>query len=219
MNPEESTAASLPARRVWKTWNQKLHIYLGLYFLLFLWLFAVSGLLLNHGWRFAEFWPQRKESKREQRIALPEAGSELARAQALMRQLDLAGEIEWTAARPTPQRFDFRVQRPGRTVDVRVDVAGQVATVQETRVNSWGVLRALHTFTGTRANAPTAVRDWWLTKLWSFSMDALAVGLVLLVITSVVLAIERRDKWFGSALALGLGVAACGFFVFGLRWL
>lgn len=213
------SSSVVPARRSWKAWNQKIHLYLGLYFLVFLWLFALSGLLLNHSWQFTEFWPKRKEFRREQTISVPSAATDLLRAQDLTRQLALAGEIEWTAARPTPDRFDFRVQRPGRTVDVRVDLAKQSATVQEIRVNSWGVLRALHTFTGTRANAPTAERDWWLTKLWSFSMDALAVGLVLLVLTSVALAIERREKWLGAAIALGLGMGACGFFGFGLRWL
>lgn len=218
MNAVDATSVT-PPRRAWKSWNQKIHIYLGLYFLVFLWLFAVSGLLLNHAWRFTEFWAQRQQTNREQRVTMPSADMDLLRAQDLMRQLDLAGEVEWTATRPTAQRFEFRVQRPGRTVDVRVDAEKQIATIQEIRVNGWGIFRTLHTFTGTRANAPTAERDWWLTKLWSFSMDALAVGLIVLVATSLVLAIERRDKWFGSAVALGLGGAACGFFVFGLRWL
>lgn len=219
MSAIETNAVAGAGRRPWKTWNQRLHIYLGLYFLVFLWLFALSGLLLNHGWQFAEFWPQRKQSMREQAITVPAVTSDLLRAQDIMRQLALAGEIEWTSTRPTAQRFDFRVQRPGRTADVRVDLEKSVATVQDIQVNGWGIFRTLHTFTGTRANAPTAERDWWLTKLWSFSMDALAVGLILLVLTSITLAIERRDKWLGSAVALGLGFAACGFFVFGLRWL
>ena len=29
-------------------WNRKLHYYLGLYFLFFLWLFSLTGLMLNH---------------------------------------------------------------------------------------------------------------------------------------------------------------------------
>jgi len=217
MSAIESVAA--PVRRSWKAWNQKIHIYLGLYFLIFLWLFALSGLLLNHGWQFAEFWSQRKQSSREQSISLPTTSTDLLRAQDVMRQLGLTGEIEWMATRPASERFEFRVQRPGRTVDVRIDTAKQYATVQEIRVNGWGVFRTLHTFTGTRANAPTAQRDWWLTKLWSFSMDALAVGLVLLVLTSGVLAFERRDKWLGAGISVTLGILACGFFVFGLRWL
>lgn len=217
MNPRDPLSPAAP--RSWKTWNQKLHIYLGLFFLVLLWLFALSGLLLNHGWQFAEFWAQRKQTSREQRITLPTAVTELLRAQAVMQQLGLAGEIEWTTTRATPDRFDFRVQRPGRTVDVRVDALKGIAVVDDIRVNGWGVFRSLHTFTGTRANAPTAQRDWWLTKLWSLAMDALAVGLVLMVLTSVALGVERREKWRSSAVALGLGVGACGFFVVGLGWL
>lgn len=218
MNTVDSPAVA-SSRRSWKTWNQKVHTYLGLYFLVFLWLFALSGLLLNHGWSFAEFWPQRQESKREQQVTLPKAGTDLQRAQDVMRQLSLAGEIEWTTTRPSAQRFDFRVQRPGRTVDVRINLETQMAAIQEIRVNGWGIFRTLHTFTGTRANVATAERDWWLTKLWSFSMDALAAGLGLIVVTSLILAVERREKWLGGAVALALGVGACGFFVFGLRWL
>jgi len=102
---------------------------------------------------------------------------------------------------------------------VRINLETQTAAVQEIRVNGWGIFRALHTFTGTRANVATAERDWWLTKLWSFSMDALAAGLGMIVVTSLILAVERREKWLGGAVALLLGLGACGFFVFGLRWL
>ena len=31
-----------------ESWNRRIHYYLGLYFLLFLWLFSFTGLLLNH---------------------------------------------------------------------------------------------------------------------------------------------------------------------------
>ena len=34
---------------IWvRRWNKKIHIYLGLYMLLFLWLFSISGLFINH---------------------------------------------------------------------------------------------------------------------------------------------------------------------------
>ncbi|HEX6070876.1 MAG TPA: hypothetical protein VFZ18_13670, partial [Longimicrobiaceae bacterium] len=39
-----------------RSWTRRLHYYLGLYFLLFIWLFSLTGLLLNHSdWGFAEF--------------------------------------------------------------------------------------------------------------------------------------------------------------------
>ena len=202
----------------WRGWNRKIHIYLGLYFLVFLWLFSVSGLLLNRHWAFTEFWPQRRQSTSERPIIPPAAGSNLDRARDLMRQLGIDGEIDWTTARPAPERLEFRVARPGVNVEVKADLAKQSATVQEIHVNGWGVLRALHTFTGVRMNAP-GERDWWLTRLWSFAMDAVCVGLIVLTATSVVLAYERRDRRVGSTLALVLGVVACGCFVFGLNWL
>jgi len=41
-DPRRKAAAVLEA------WNRRLHYYLGLYFLLFIWLFSFTGLLLNH---------------------------------------------------------------------------------------------------------------------------------------------------------------------------
>jgi hypothetical protein len=122
-------------------WNKKLHIYLGLYFIVFLWLFAVSGLRLNHAWSFTEFWSQRRQSTTEHTIARPHADTDLGRARDLMKQLGIGGEVEWTTARPTPDRFDFRVVRPGRILDVKADFEKQTAAVQEIRVNGWGVIR------------------------------------------------------------------------------
>jgi hypothetical protein len=200
-----------------KMWSQKLHIYLGLYFLVFLWLFAASGLLLNHGWSFAEFWPQRRQTSYERPISPPKSATDLGRAQELSQQLGLVGELEWTMTRPTVERLDFRVARPGRVVDVKVDFAKQTAAIQEIRVNGWGIFRTLHTFNGLAGQR--GERDWILTKLWSFSMDALAAGLIVLILTSLILAYFRREKWRGASIALGLGVVICGFFVFGLNWL
>ena len=47
-------------------WNRRVHYYLGLYLLFFTWLFAFTGLLLNHPrWQFAQFWPNRIQSTTE----------------------------------------------------------------------------------------------------------------------------------------------------------
>ena len=210
---------SPPNLQTLKSWNQKLHIYVGLYFLVFLWLFAVSGLLLNHSWRFTEFWNQRQQSTNECAIELPNSTDDLGQARNLMKQLGLAGEIERTTSQPATDRFDFRVVRPGRIEEVKTDLRKRRAIVQEIRVNAWGAIRMLHTFTGKPANAPRAERDWLLTRLWSLSMDAIALGLVVLVVSSLMLAYERRERWLGASIALGLGMAVGAFFLVGLRWL
>lgn len=201
----------------WTEWNRRFHIYLGLYFVVSIWLFAVSGLLLNHSWQFTEFWSQRRQSASEYSIVPPPATDDLGRARNLMRQLKLAGEIEWKAGPEAEGIFAFRVVRPGLTADVSADLVRHTATVEEIRVNGWGILRMLHSFSGVRRGAPGTGRDWWLTWLWSGSMDALSVGLLILVFGSLVMAWNRHEKRRGAGIVLVLGLLASGFFVFALR--
>jgi hypothetical protein len=78
-----------------EAWNRKIHYYLGLYLLFFIWLFAFSGLLLNNsGWNFFEFWEKRQESAQERALTTPPLGSDLAQANDLIGQLGLSGEVE-----------------------------------------------------------------------------------------------------------------------------
>src|SRR5437868_6205756 len=74
--------------------TRRLHTWVGLYFLLFLWLFSVSGLVLNHSkWAVAQFWKARQESTTERAIRAPNADADVAIAAELMRQLAIVGEI------------------------------------------------------------------------------------------------------------------------------
>jgi hypothetical protein len=49
-------------------------------------------------------------------------------------------------------------------------------------------------------------------------MDAAAAGLVFMVLSSLYMWWGLKPKRRLGAAVLGLGIAACGFFVFGLRW-
>jgi hypothetical protein len=197
-------------------WNRKGHYYLGLYFLFFLWLFALTGLLLNHSWRFAEFWPTRKVSKLERQVQVPTVTHDLARAREIMRQLGIQGEIEWTSARVDAESVAFRVTRPGRSWNVTMEPAGRVA-VEQTDINGWGLIRVLHAFTGVRTGDTRNYRDWLLTTVWALSMDAVALGMCLMVLSGIYLWIGLPGKRTPGLAALLAGVAACGMFVLGLR--
>ena len=201
------------------TWNRRLHFYLGLYFLFFVWLFALTGLLLNHGsWRFAEFWPNRKVTTLESPIRTPTGDTTLERVHDLMRQLGIVGEIQSLTNRSNPARLDFVVSRPGQSFDLKADLTAARATIQRTEVNGWGFFRTLHTFTGVRLGAPESQRDWFMTKIWALSMDAVGVGLIVMVLSGIVLWLGRpsRQRFWGG-LALALGLVACGWLVIGLR--
>jgi len=202
-----------------ESWNRKLHFYMGLYFLFFLWLFAFSGLLLNHGqWKFAQYWPERTESSYQRSISLAASGSETDQAKRLMRELGLSGEIDWPSQQPTSGKLEFAVNRPGNLNRVSVDLAEHRATVQNTRTNGWGIVNALHTFSGTRSNSPTSSRDWSFTSLWVLAMDALAAGLLVMVFSSYYMWFRfKKDHRLGG-LILAAGTVSCGLFVVGLAW-
>ena len=61
-SPAESQPSSPSSLRdngrplaICERWNRKLHFYTGLFLIVFLWLFAFTGLLLNHPtWMFHE---------------------------------------------------------------------------------------------------------------------------------------------------------------------
>jgi hypothetical protein len=217
--PAQTKSGSQLALDTARVWNRKGHYYLGLYFLVFVWLFAFTGLLLNHGqWKFAEFWPTRKVSQWERALNVPPAGTELDRARDLMTQLGIRGEIEWTAATPGSNRWEFRVNRPGQNWTVKVNADQARAQVEKTEVNGWGVLRVMHTFTGVRAVDSRNQRDWILTTIWALAMDAVAAGLVLMVLSGLWLWWGLPGKRKLGALSLLLGVVTCAWLVVGLRW-
>jgi hypothetical protein len=198
-------------------WTKTLHLSLGLFLLLFTWLFSISGLVLNHSkWKFADFWSQRAESTSEQRVTLPAVGGDLVVARALMTQLHVVGEIDQVQRRPAENRIVVQITRPGRSVRIDASLDSSRATVKQTNVNAWGVMSALHHFTGVRVDDRARRPDWALTWLWSVSMDALAIGLVVLVVSGICLWYRLRAKRIPGLIAIGLGTIACAWFLFGL---
>src|SRR5262245_26922358 len=144
-------------------WNRRLHYYLGLYFLFFCWLFALTGLLLNHPrWEFAQFWPNRIQRSTEHPVAISATTAPLERARQVMQQLDLTGEIQWPAAQPTDGSLAFQVTRPGLVIEVTVNETAGRTTVKRNELNAWGVINLIHTFTGVRSGETRDERDWWM---------------------------------------------------------
>ena len=210
-----------PFRAGLERWNRKLHFYAGLFLLFFMWLFAFSGLLLNHPtWSFAESWKNRQETNYEREIAAlsPEVKGDLGQAREIMRQLGIEGEILWTTTRTDANQFDFQVRRPGHFFFLKADLAQQRVTVRHSVVNLWGVIKVLHTFTGVQMDDARQSRDWALTSLWAFSMDGVAAGMIFMVLTSLYMWWELPQKRLPGAVVLGLGFLTCGLFCVGLRW-
>ena len=220
---EDLTAPERRGRGVADTfviWNRRVHYYLGLYLLFFCWLFAFTGLLLNHPrWEFAQFWPNRVQSTTEHALQVPAVSTDIDRARDLMRQLALSGEIQWPATRSLDGPFVFQVSRPGLVIDVKADLASGRATVQRTALSVWGVMHVLHTFTGMPATDARHTRDWTLTTVWALAMDAVAAGLIVMVFSSYIMWYRLKGKRRLGILALLAGFASCALFVTGVNWL
>jgi hypothetical protein len=203
-------------------WNRKLHFYSGLFLLFFIWLFAFTGLLLNHPtWTFHEFWKNRKQTSYERKMTAPapNAAGDLAQAQDIMRQLGIDGEILWTTTRTEASQLDFQVRRPGHFFVIKANWAQNRAVVQRSDVNLWGVMKTLHTFSGNVADDPRNSRDWALTSLWAYSMDGVAAGLIYTVLSSLYMWLRLPEKRLQGGIVLGLGSLSCCLFCAGLRWL
>ena len=153
--------------------------------------------------------------RRQDVLALCTVGVVLL-AHDVMRQLGLTGEVEWPP--PTPGWLDFNIAIPRRALQVRVNLAQRRATVQEIDRSVWSALRISHTFSGSRYNNPRASRDWLLTSLWVFAMDALAIGLIVMVLGSYYMWYRLKLRRTFGWIVLFAGFVTCGLFVLGLGW-
>ena len=129
-----------------------------------------------------------------------------------MGQLHLTGEIDQISAKP--DRFEFRVATPGRMTVVAVNLADARALVQQTKINGWGVLSALHHLTGVHRDNPALTRNSPATWAWSIAVDAVSVGFLLLGLGGVYLWYQRRESCVSGLVAFLLGALCCGFFLF-----
>jgi hypothetical protein len=207
-------------RRLLKLWTRRLHFHLGLWLLSFIWFFSLSGLLLNHPeWQISRFWPRREESTTTHAINAPAGTSDLEIARDILGQLGIGGEIGTIERSEADGRFAIVAVRPGRQYRIDALPDSGRATVVQTRLNAFGASDALHKFTGVRIDDPGLERDWLLTSIWSVAMDAVAVGLLVLVLSGLYMWLRLGARRVAGLLALAAGTVICALFVFGLTQL
>ena len=200
-------------------WSRKFHIHLGLFLLLFIWLFSFSGLLLNHSnkWKFASFWDERKEKITVTSIHPIASPDSAAMLKNIMQQLKIAGEVSrvWISA----DSIDFKVSIPGHERNLHVNLKNGICTQKELTFNWWGKMRILHTFNGVNKDNLNIQPNWIITRIWKFAMDAIAIGFIILCISSWIMWYKLRKKYTWGPLFLISGFAITIYFVFLLKML
>mgnify|MGYP003641596874 CR=1 FL=1 len=194
-------------------WNRRLHIHIGLFLLLFIWLFSFSGLLLNHSsWDFASFWEQKKETKTITNISVPKGLDSLQTVKRIMLNLNISGEI--SNLKMTPDSVDFRVSVPGHIRNLHVDLNKGICVQNEMRYNFWGKIKTLHTFNGANRENPALGANWLVSRIWIFSMDGIAIGLIYLCISSWIMWYNIRENYRWGTIVLITGFAVVIYFLF-----
>jgi hypothetical protein len=199
-------------------WNRKLHIHLGLFLLLFIWLFSLSGLLLNHGsWNFASFWEQRSQKETVTRISFSARLDSATLLHTVMEELKISGEI--ANVKYSAEALVFRVTSPGKGKELHIDLIKGTVTVKEYELNIWGKIRTLHTFNGVDKKNIKAEPNRLITSVWKFAMDGIAIAFILLCVSSWIMWYKIRKDYKWSGVILTAGFLTSLYFVYLIRWL
>jgi hypothetical protein len=195
-------------------WSRKFHIHLGLFLLLFIWLFSLSGLLLNHGnkWKFARFWDERNEKTTLISVHLDSKLDSSELLKNIMVQLKISGEISRVYL--SADSLDFRVSVPGHERNLHFNRKEGTCIQKELIFNGWGKLRILHTFNGINKDHPEIPPNWIVTRIWQFAKDAIATGLILICISSWIMWYGSRTKYRWGLPVILLGIAISVYFLF-----
>jgi len=186
----------------------KFHFYLGLFFLVDLWLFSLTGLFLNHpDWSVNEY---RKEShwvETTESVTLAQSGDRFEKANYYLSELNLEGEL--SNVQEQENQFRFRVRRPRNEAQVTIHFDTGKVQLRKKSTDTYGVLNTLHIFNGMQRFDPGKEKlTWFATRLWVIAMDGLAVGLIVLVLTGCYMWSQTQKIVSGAvSLLLGLGTA------------
>ena len=196
--------------------NRRLHIHIGLLLVLFIWLFSISGLLLNHGdWEFASFWEQRKQNKIITTIHIPSGLDSTQIVKSILLQLKISGEVN--NVKMNADSVDFSVSYPGHVNNIHADFKKSICVQNQLSYNIWGKLRTLHTFNGANKNNTSTAPNWLLTRVWRFSMDGVAIGLIFLSVSSWIMWYKIRKEYTWGYFTLLAGLVLAIYFVLIIR--
>jgi hypothetical protein len=194
---------------------RKLHLYLGLFISPFVLLFAVSTIALNHNWGLGEEPDNNGNMHRLVRqVELPAESGNLDKAQDILRQLGVAGEIGFINHLPREGRLVFTVMKPGREISVDVNLQTGNASIEQQATNFWKRLVYLHKSPGPH-NANIR-GNWIYTRLWKILADSVVYLLIFLTAGGVYLWTVIRAERKPGLVCLGLGMVCFTFMVFAL---
>ena len=154
-------------------WTRDLHLYFGLFISPFLLLFAASVFFLNHGKVIPDKWISLATVQNVQipeGIAAAQGPAAVAHAQAILRQINVTGEIGFTRFVRQSRHFVFPVSKPGFEALVDVDLDARSASVSKRPTGVWEAFAYLHKMPG--PHNQNIRGNWLATRIWRVFSDA-----------------------------------------------
>jgi hypothetical protein len=173
---------------------RNVHLILGLVFVVYALLFALSSLFIIYRPWFPE---SRVESERTVRVAAEQAATPRALALELMRNHDLKGDLR--EIEQTDQGMEFVVMRPGTRAEVAYSPSSGEAKIKTRRQGFLEMLVQLHVNHG-------FWHDFLPSNAWSLLTVLGSIGLFLLGATGIYLWFcHHQERVIGGViLAVGL---------------
>lgn len=186
-------------------WTRDLHLYVGLVVGPFVLVFAASAILLNHGWARGGGPESAAPTPRTATFtAPPESDDSLAVAKAILRQVDVVGEVDFVRSYQEPARLSILVGTPGRNETVEADLVTGIATIGGQRTGVWAGLSYLHKRPG--MHMANLRGNWFFMRLWGWVADATVYLTLFLTATGVYMWAVLRAVRRAGLLWLGTGV-------------
>ncbi len=196
-------------------WNRKIHIYLGLFLLLFIWFFGISGLLLNHHWEFANSWKKRKEVRYDKTIEISKERDKHILVHEIMNKLNMNGSIYNLRYSSDSAHLNFIASKPGLRYDIQAGVNDGKITIKETKLDQWQLMRTLHTLRNPSPNEQDERYQPVLAFIWSLSMDIVSVGLIIICLGGWYIWLQvSRKKFYLGLVSLTVGFILCIYMLF-----
>jgi hypothetical protein len=190
------------------SWTRDLHLYVGLFSSPFVLLFAISTLLLNHRSTVPTRAATATPAQTNVAIEVPEGDGTLEQAKAILRQLNVTGEIDHVRHNPRDQRLVIPVSKPGEIITITVDLRAKTAAVERQARGLAAALVYLHKKPG-----PHNVKfrgNWTYMGWWATAVDVIIYGVLFLTASGLylwwLLKAERAAGW--ALLATGISSLA-----------
>lgn len=195
-------------------WNLKIHIYIGMFLLFFIWLFGFSGLLLNHHWEFASFWEERKEISYEETIQISEEREQFMLANEIKGKLNLNGSISNPSFTNDSILLNFTISKPGTRFDIQANLENGDIVISEMKFNKWGIMRALHTVRNPTRKEEGEKYQAFMATIWGVSLDIISISLIVLCLGGLFAWLQVRGKRFYFGLiSIACGISVCILFL------